>query len=120
MNEPGPKLAKDVYALSIACGQIAVGFNLVETGARFDKAAKLALQTKAAPPEKDPRAGTHDDNISNGVALLYRGSQGERIKTIQEGLYRVASSLSDLMSHYDNPSAERMYDAAHQAASRGI
>lgn len=118
-NDPGEKLAKDVYALSVAAAQVATNYNLIETGARFGKAANLALRTRGTPMEASPRASTHAGNLVNGAALLIRGAQSERLKTIQEGLYRIGSSLSDLMMHYGNSAAESMYDAAHQAASRG-
>lgn len=119
-NSPGEKLAKDVYALSVAAAQVATNYNLVETGARFARAAKLALRTRGKPVSPDPRAKTHDNNLANGAALLYRGSQRENIRTVQEGLYRIGSTLSDIMMHYDNSSAESMYDSAHQAATRGL
>lgn len=119
-NDPGEKLAKDVYALSVAAAQVATNYNLVETGARFARAAKLALRTSGTPATASPRARTHADNLVNGAALLVRGGQRDNLKTIQEGLYRLGSSLSEVMMHYGNGSAESMYDAAHEAASRGI
>lgn len=118
-NVPGETLAKDVYTLATAVAQVAVAHDMVETGARFDVAAKAALRTNSHPPEEDLRAKTHDYNLANGAALLRRGAQNKNIRTIQEGLYRIGSSLSAVMDHYGNSSAERMFYNAHLSASAG-